>query len=71
MLGAHIENRMESIQPERIDVIFPKPIECIFYEKVTHRITIRPIEIHRLAPRRLVFVREIGSKVPQIISFRP
>src|SRR5205823_14468187 len=44
------------------------PHQSVVNEEPSHVIAVRPVEIERAAPRRLVAVREIRSVLPQIIS---
>src|SRR5262245_7618550 len=65
-----IENRMNSVEPERIDVIVGDPFQGIKNEKATDLIALRVIEIQARTPRRFVTIREIGPELRQVISFR-
>ncbi len=47
-----------------------QPVKRILYEKISDFIAVTGIEIHRLAPWRLVFLGKIVPVIPEIISLR-
>src|ERR1044071_5347176 len=65
-----IENGVHGIEPERVDMKLADPLERILNEIVAHLVTVRSIEVDRAAPRRLITVREVGTEVAKVVSFR-
>ena len=62
---------MDRIEPQRIDVEFPEPVEGVADEEAADLVAIRAVKVDGLAPRRAVAVGEVRAEVPQTISFGP
>src|SRR5712671_4727688 len=59
---ALVENRVDGIEAQPVEMELLQPIERIAYEKIAYRSVVRPREIDRGAPRRLVAAgKEIWS----------
>src|ERR1700730_655425 len=66
---ALVENRVDGIEAQPVEMELLQPIERIVYEKIAYRSVVRPGEIDRGAPRRLVAAgEEIWSDRRQIIT---
>ena len=69
-LGRMIDDGMHRIDPQRIDMELVDPHESVLDEIAPHVIAVGTIEIHGLAPRRLVAVGEVGSEFAEVVPFR-
>src|ERR1700722_3874258 len=71
MVSAEVENSVNRIQPQCIDVEVLDPVEGVLDEEPAHGVAVRPIEVDRFSPGRLVPRSEIGTEGAQVVSFRP
>ncbi len=69
-LRGGINNRVDGIEPKRIDVVIVHPLQRVLDEIAPHIVAICIGKINRLSPRRFVKVREIRTEIRQVISFR-
>jgi hypothetical protein len=51
-------------------VTIPEPVESILDEKSNDFVTFRAVEVYALSPRGSVVIREIGSKLAEVVTFR-
>jgi hypothetical protein len=70
-IGRKIQDGVDGIDSEGINVKLRDPIKGIFDKKTADLIAVWPIEVDGETPGGFVTVGEIGSKMSQIIPFRP
>src|SRR5260370_10763175 len=61
---------MDGVEPQRIDMELSNPLQRVFDEIAANVITLRAIEIDRLAPRSPIQIGKIRGKILQIIPLR-
>src|SRR5579864_1282169 len=71
MLGAEIEDAVDSIQAQGIKVVVFEPIQRIFAEESSHVVAAGTVEIESLTPRGSITIGEIGSECIKVVAFRP
>src|SRR5205823_3386909 len=69
--GRKIEDAVDGVQTKAIEVALAHPIERVVDEVAPDLVTLRPIEVDRLTPRRAIPVGEVRPEFGQVISFRP
>src|SRR5580765_618200 len=65
-----VENRVHSVEPERIDMAINDPIKRVLNKIIAHLVAPRTIEVKRRTPRRPVPVGEIRAELAKMISLR-
>src|SRR5208283_597361 len=66
-----IYDGMNGIKPQSINVTFSDPIECVFDEITSDFVAAGSVKIEGHAPGGAIPVREIGSKISEVVSLRP
>src|SRR5512133_2972564 len=63
-----IEDRVHSIQTQRINVKILDPLQCVLYEKLAHSPTVGPIEIQRRAPGSPICIGKVRRELGEVIA---
>src|SRR5262249_39375235 len=71
MEGTEIKNRMDGVKPQAIEVKVLQPHAGVIEHVVPNGIRAGPVVVERLSPRCLVAVREVWSKLAEIVPLRP
>jgi trehalose synthase len=64
-----IEDGVNGIQPQCVKVKLRLAVERVLNEVTAHLVAVRPVEVQRLTPGRVVAVREVGSELIEAVAF--
>ena len=70
MADAEIENSVDSVQAQRVNVIFSQPIERVLDDKTADAVASCAVVVDRAPPGRPVLVGEIRTKFSQVVALR-
>ena len=69
--GGRVEDGVHRVQPEAVGVEVPEPHEGVVDHERPHLVAAGPVEVHRLAPRGVVPVGEVGPELAEVVPGRP
>ncbi len=70
MGGRGIDDRMHRVKAQAVDVIVAQPHQGVVDEEAAHGVTVRAVEVHRVAPRGVVAVGEIRPELREVVAVR-
>src|SRR5436853_331881 len=69
-LGGVIDDGVHGVDAQRIDVKLLDPLQGVVDEEPAHVVAVRPVEVQRRAPRRLVAVGKVRSELGEVVPLR-
>ena len=66
-----VDDGVHGVDPQAIDVVVAEPHRCVVDEETADLVAVCAVEVDRLAPRRDVAGREVGTEALQDVACRP
>src|SRR5918993_2636061 len=71
MACGRVDKSVDRVEPEPIEVIVTQPHQGVVAEESADFVASRAVEIHRIAPGRVMAMSEVRPEPAQVISSRP
>ena len=62
---------MYGVQPQPVHVVVAEPLECVVDEEAPDVVTAGSIQVHCVAPRRVVAVGQVRPEFHEVVAVRP
>jgi hypothetical protein len=66
-----VDERVNGVEPQAVEVVVAEPHRRVVAEEPAHLVAAGVIEVHGVAPRRVVAIREVRPELANVVTGRP